>query len=126
MYLFGEVPDCVVVRVGEEVSESIHISRVLFQMIHESRAVSAHLMIGCDCTESDLAESGRHVRTVCDPTHDRTVFDDHHRFVCLVEDQPYNVLLRHIGQLAGEYVLQTDQPGHDRPESVGSGPAWGT
>ena len=82
---------------------------MVLELVHEHGAVSPHLLVAVDGQEGDLCEALLCVGAVADAADDAVLPQYGQGRVSVVKDQPHDVLLGHLGKLAGEYVLQGDQ-----------------
>mmetsp|Transcript_14708 Transcript_14708/g.42360 ORF Transcript_14708/g.42360 Transcript_14708/m.42360 type:complete len:207 (-) Transcript_14708:154-774(-) len=117
--LLLEVSDGVVVGVGDAVLQPLP-DHLPLEEVHQLGAVSLDLLAGRHGAEGDLGEAHLRVGPVADPADDLLVAAPvlgilrqyRQRFVPLVEDEPHDVVLGHLGQLAGEEGLEADELDH--------------
>lgn len=56
-HLLGEVADSVVVCVGQEVCQAVPVPGHGLGVVHQPRAKAPDLLVGCHCTERNLAQA---------------------------------------------------------------------
>ena len=122
--LLPEVLDSVVVGVGQKIVEVDFLSMVL-QPVHQPRPISLHLLRGRDCQEHNLGEllgveGAEDAAAKYDGPLVFLLFNDNHRLVDAVHDQPHDVGPRHPRELLGDDVLEVDEVPHalESPRAV--------
>mmetsp|Transcript_40236 Transcript_40236/g.126971 ORF Transcript_40236/g.126971 Transcript_40236/m.126971 type:complete len:460 (-) Transcript_40236:28-1407(-) len=115
--LLAEVANRVVVGVREKKVDPLTLA-VLLELIHQPRAVPAHLVRRRDGAEGDFCKRLRCVPPVGDAAHDLALKDAGERGVRPVKDEPYDVLLPHFWQLLRVDALHVDQRDERAVEAV--------